>query len=273
MIRFRKKQPIETLSPLERYYNRFDEDSRLLSRQGQVEFRTSVRYMEKYLKPGMKILEIGAGTGRYSHYFARKGYAVHAVELIAHNIRILQKNTHRDENLTVTQANAMDLSCIDSDSFDLVLLLGPMYHLYEQADQKKALSEAIRTAKPGGILFASYCMADAAIIQGAFLRNQWKDYMQKGLLDPQSFDAHSTPEDLFELYRTEKIDELMEDFPVQRLHFVSTDGLSRYFREKLAKMDRETFETYLQYHFTVCERPDMVGAANHTLDIFRKEEV
>ena len=71
---------------LENYYNEWNEDDRLLSRFGQVEFLTTIRFVEKYLKPGMKILEVGAGTGRYSHYFARKGYTVDAVELVERNI-------------------------------------------------------------------------------------------------------------------------------------------------------------------------------------------
>ena len=61
---------------LDNYYSEWNEDDRLLSRFGQVEFLTTIRYIEKYLEPGMRILEVGAGTGRYSHYFARKGYKV-----------------------------------------------------------------------------------------------------------------------------------------------------------------------------------------------------
>ena len=78
---------------LENYYNEWNEDDRLLSRFGQVEFLTTIRFVEKFLKPGMKILEVGAGTGRYSHYFARKGYTVDAVELVERNIVGFKENT------------------------------------------------------------------------------------------------------------------------------------------------------------------------------------
>ena len=66
----------ENLNPtpyLQAYYETHDEDGRLLSRTGQIEFLTTMRYIEKYLKPGMRILEIGAATGRYSHTLARMG--------------------------------------------------------------------------------------------------------------------------------------------------------------------------------------------------------
>ena len=64
------------------YYNNYDEDSRLSPRHGTVEFLTTMRYIEKYIKPGSRVLEIGAGTGRYSHTLARLGYTVDAVELV-----------------------------------------------------------------------------------------------------------------------------------------------------------------------------------------------
>ena len=68
------------------FYHSYDEDSRLISRHGMVEFLTTMRYIEKYLKPGSRILEIGAGTGRYSHALARQGYAVDAVELVERHV-------------------------------------------------------------------------------------------------------------------------------------------------------------------------------------------
>jgi len=62
---------METNQFLENYYKNFDEDNRLSSRHGTVEFLTTMRYIERYLTPGAKIIEIGAGTGRYSHKLAR----------------------------------------------------------------------------------------------------------------------------------------------------------------------------------------------------------
>ena len=70
------------------YYNNYDEENRLKSRYLSVEFLTTMKYIHKYLHKGMKICEIGAGTGRYSHALSRQGYEVDAVELIKHNIEI-----------------------------------------------------------------------------------------------------------------------------------------------------------------------------------------
>ena len=76
---------------LENYYNSFDEDKRLLSKHGQVEYITTMKYIHEYLNGAKKarILEVGAGTGRYSIALAREGHSVSAVELIQHNIDVL----------------------------------------------------------------------------------------------------------------------------------------------------------------------------------------
>ena len=100
---------METLQALTQYYGSYDEDNRLCSRRGMVEYLTTMRYIEKYLRPGMRILEIGAATGRYSHHLAQQGYQVDAVELVEHNIEIFNQNTKPGENITITQGNAKDL--------------------------------------------------------------------------------------------------------------------------------------------------------------------
>lgn len=121
---------METTQYLVDFYNHYDEDCRLTSRHGTVEFLTTMRYIEKYLKSSDHILEIGAGTGRYSHTLARQGYTVNAIELVEHNIEVFQKNTLSNENISVIQGNALDLSVFPDNQFDITLLLGPLYHLY-----------------------------------------------------------------------------------------------------------------------------------------------
>ena len=143
---------METKDYLTNYYERYDENGRLISKHGMVEYLTTMRYVEKYLKPNMRVLEIGAATGRYSHALAQKGYRVDAVELVEHNIEIFKQNTIEGEPVTITQGNAMDLSAFESGTYDITLLLGPMYHLFTREDKLKALSEAIRVTKKGGII-------------------------------------------------------------------------------------------------------------------------
>lgn len=261
---------METFKALTEYYSGYDEDGRLLSRHGRVEFLTTMRYIEKYLKPGMRILEIGAATGRYSHTLARMGYRVDAVELIQHNIDLFIANTQPGEQVTIRQGNAKDLAFIEDDTYDMTLLLGPMYHLFTVEEQRQALSEALRVTKPGGILMAAYCGNDATMVQYCFGRGMLKEQRYRDLVDFETFKASSDPAELFELYRREDIDALMEEFPTQRLHYVGTDMATNYMRSVIDEMENDFFELYLKYHFTICERSDMVGTSHHILDIQRK---
>ena len=261
---------METLKALTDFYKNYDEEGRLLSRHGQVEFLTTMRYIAKYLQPGMRILEIGAATGRYSHALARQGYQVDAVELIQHNIDIFNRLTQPEEDVKIRQGNAKDLHFFENEAFDMTLLLGPMYHLFTVEEQLQALSEAIRVTKKGGIIMAAYCGNDATMVQYCFGRGMLKEQRYRDLVDFNTFKAASDPAELFELYRIEDIDALMTNFHTERLHFVGTDMATNYMRPVVDEMDDDFFALFLQYHFTICERSDMVGVSHHFLDIFRK---
>lgn len=262
---------MEVLKLLSDYYGSYDEDNRLRSRHGSVEFLTTMRYVEKYLRPGMRVLEIGAATGRYSHTLARQGYKVDAVELVQHNIDIFKANTQPGEDVTIYQGNAKKLDMLSDDTYDVTLLLGPMYHLFTVPEQLEALSEAIRVTKTGGVIFAAYCGNEATSVQYCFGRGMLKQQRYKDLVDPVTFKASSDPAELFALYRKEDIDKLMAVFPVTRLHYVGTDMATNYMRQTIDEMDDELFDLYLRYHFAICERSDLVGASHHILDIFRKD--
>ena len=262
---------METAEILTQFYSNYDEEGRLLSKHGSVEYLTTMRYIEQYLCPGMRILEIGAATGRYSHALAQKGYPVDAVELVAHNIEIFKANTKPGEAVTVTQGNAKDLSAFASDTYDLTLLLGPMYHLFTEEEKLQALSEAIRVTKRGGVIFAAYCMADASVLSYGFIRGEIHNIIEKCMVDPVTFQTFSKPWDLFELHRKEDIDALRAHFPVTQLHFLASDGYTNHMRATVDAMDEATFNLYLRYHFATCERQDLVGYSHHTLDIFRKD--
>ena len=261
---------METVRELTDFYTHYDEEGRLLSRHGQVEYLTTMRYIEKYLRSGMRILEVGAATGRYSHTLAQMGYRVDAVELVQHNIDIFNEKTKPGEDVTVRQGDARDLSCFEDETFDMTLVLGPMYHLFTVEDQLQALSEAIRVTKPGGIIFAAYCGNEATMVQYCFGRGMILNPHLRSLIDPVTFKASSDPSELFQLYRKEDIDGLMADFDVQRLHYLGTDMATNFIRDAVDAMDDSLFDMYLRYHFAICERPDMVGATHHMLDIFRK---
>ena len=259
------------MSYLEDYYNRYDEDGRLLSRHGQVEYLTTMKYIRACLEgiSEPNILEVGAGTGRYSVTLAKQGYRVTAVELTAHNLELLKAKLDGSEPLTAMRGNATDLSALPDGAYDLTMLLGPMYHLYTREDKLKALAEAVRVTRPGGYILVAYCMNEPTVIQYVFGKNKLSEVMDLNMVTPD-WHCVSEPKDLFEMVRTEEIAALDAEVPVKRVKLVATDGATNYMRDCIDAMDDDTFAKWMDYHFTICERPDLIGASHHTLDIVRK---
>ena len=259
------------MSLLDEYYETRDEEARLLSQHGQVEYLTTMKYIHECLSrlEEKKILEVGAGTGRYSIALAKEGYSVTAVELVEHNLDILKSKLDGSENLTAIQGNALDLSEIPDRTFDLTMLLGPMYHLYTFEDKRKALSEAVRVTKEGGYILVAYCMNEPTVIQYVFMKNHLDDVFGAKNMLTDDWHCISEPEEIFELVRTEDIDELNACFPLDRVKLVATDGATNYMRDLINGMDMYTFGKWMEYHFATCERQDLIGASHHTLDILR----
>lgn len=255
---------------IEEYYNAYEEDSRLISKHGNIEYVTTMKYIHDYVSRGGKILEVGAGTGRYSISLAREGYCVNAIELVEHNIEVFQSKLTEGDSITIEQGNALDLSRFQDETFDAVLIFGPMYHLYKDEDKIAVLNEAKRVVKKSGHIFVAYCMNEATIIQWAFagdgtnLLNCLKDNMLTS-----DFKCISKPVDLFEMVRIEDINRFNEKCNLKRLKIVGTDLFSYYIKE-IDSWSDEVYNQYLNYHMTICEREDLLGVSNHSLDILVK---
>lgn len=255
---------------IKNFYAKYDEDKRLRTRYGLVEFFTTMTYIKRHLKPSDRVIDIGAGTGRYSHALAELGYSIDAVELVESNIDIFKKNMTKGTKVTISQGNAKNLSGLKDNTYDITLLFGPMYHLFNTEDKLKALSEAIRVTKKNGIVFIAYCISDATILSDGFMGGYLKEFIEQEWVDTDTFKTVSKPKDLFELHRKEDIDKLASSFNVERLHYVATDGFTNFMRETIEMMDDETFDIYMRYHLSICERPDMVGLTHHSLDVLKK---
>lgn len=255
---------------IQEYYAHYDEEHRLKTKSHYTEYLTTMRYIQKYLSSGARILEIGAGTGMYSIALAKQGYTVDAVELVPHNIEIMKRKLTKNCNITIYEGNAINLSFLNSNTYDIVLLLGPMYHLFSETDKSHAIREAIRVAKPYGVIFASYCNNDTTMYT-LFANRQISDYFEKKYIT-SDFHAKSVPHLVFGLYRKKDIDRIMEPLQIKRLHFVGTDMLSYYFKESIDAFSDAEFDLYMQFQYQMCEREDCVGLSFHLLDVFQKLE-
>lgn len=247
------------------YYNKFNEDKRLNTKHGQIEYITSMKYIHEYLKDNCKIIDIGAGTGKYSTTLANEGYDVTAVELVKHNLRVIEQ---KNKLIKTYQGNAINLKKIKDNTYNLTLLFGPMYHLITKEEKIKALQEAKRITKKNGIIMVAYCMNDYAIITHGFKDNNIKECIKNNELDNN---FHITPKltDLYSRVTIEDINNLNKEANLERIKIITPDGPANYMRDTLNKMDDETFKIFLKYHLSTCERQDLIGASAHTVDILK----
>ena len=262
------------MADLVAYYNKFNEEKRLNSRHGRVEFITSMKYIHKYLdyvakgrkKEEIKILDVGAGTGRYSVPLSEEGYDVTAVELVKYNLGILKK---KGSNVKAYQGNALKLKRFEDNTFDVTLVFGPMYHLKEKEEKVQALKEAKRVTKPGGIILVAYVMNEYAVISYGILEGHLKEAIEMGMLD-ETYHCTQKANELYSMVRLEDMEEINELAGLKRVQVISADGAANYIRQAMNALPEEVFECIIEYHLATCERPDLMGAAAHTVDILIK---
>ena len=253
------------ISLLEDYYSHFNEDHRLQTRHGQVEFITSIKYILEVLNQDFskKVLDIGAGTGAYSCYLSNLGYDVTALELVSHNIEVFKK---KNSNVKIHQGNALNLEMFENDSFDVTLLFGPMYHLLDHNDKIKALKEAKRVTRNNGIILVSYYMNEYAIITYGFVKKNILACKENKQLD-ETYHMLNLDGDLYSMVRLEDIDLFNKEANLERRKILASDGASNYIRTVLNSLSKEEFDEFVSYHLSICERSDLLGASAHLLDI------
>lgn len=263
---FRKVYEIkDEIAQIQATYELFNEDIRLSrSKAARVEFLTNTRYIERYLKPGAKILDVGAGAGEYSLYFAKKGYDVCALELADSNVRAFRRKISPEDGIDLVQGNAVDLSRYEDESFDAVLVFGPLYHLHSEQDRQKCIAEAKRVCRQGGRLFFAFISNDMVILTEFSCR---PDYFVAGSYDKETFELEDFP---FVFHTVDKCRKMLERGGIRILHEVASDGVSELIGDKINGMDEESYAQYLRYHFYICEKPELLGMTNHLLFVGEK---
>ena len=266
----------DLMTNLEEYYNKFNEDKRLRSRHGIMEFTVTMKYVHKYLdkftadtgkdKADIQILDIGAATGGYSIPLWEEGYDVTAVELVKHNLGMLKA---KGTGVKAYQGNALKLKRFDNDSFDLTLLFGPMYHLKTREEQLQALKEAKRVTKPGGYILVAYVMNEYAFLTYGIKEGHVLENIAEGKLD-EAYHVRPGADDLYAFMRTEDIESLNADAGLARVQIISPDGPANHMRREVNALSEEQFAAFIQYQMAVCERADLLGASAHTVDILQK---
>lgn len=251
-------------------YENSDEDARLSkNRHGQLEYRVTMAYIHRYLQKGCRVLELGAGTGRYSIALAKEVMDVTAIELVEHNLDILKQRAEGLPNLRALQGDATDLSMLEDECFDVTLVLGPMYHLYEKEEISSAIKEAIRVTKKGGVLLFAF-LSIYAIMYADYCYGNWKEGIE------ENYDKDLKPlrfkEQLFTGYDIVEFESLFKGMDVEHLLTVGVDGMLEPIEKRPDfHFSDEDFDSFTRWYLTIAEKRELLGGCNHLLYICKKK--
>lgn len=261
---------MDRVNLLNNIYENYDEEGRLCkSRHGELEYITTMNFIHRYAAEGAQILEVGAGTGRYSIALAREGFNVTALELVESNLEKIKNNSGYLKNINALQGDALDLSRFPDNSFDITLVLGPMYHLFSPEDFNKAIDEAVRVTKKDGVLFFAYLS-----IHGVLYCNFLKGNFEAGCkinLDKDLRIKHEL-EQRFSSFEVDEFEALFDDKATEYLTTIATDGIMELAENgKDFKMTDHDFKLYTKYHLMNCQRKELLGSSSHLLYICQKK--
>ena len=253
------------------YYDNTLEDDRLRTRNShRIEYITTMHFITKYAPKGCKILELGAGTGVYSVELAKMGYDVTAIELVESNLKVLKENAKGVKNIKCLQGDALDLSRFNDNEFDVVLNLGPMYHLYTKDDKDQAIKETLRVCRSGGICMFAYLTHSSIVWNFGVVKKKMKylcDFMSdEGVIK-------DIPEEIFCSYFNEDFNKQFDKTNSTHITSVATDGIAEIMRAYIndGVLPDEDYDLLVKWHLATCERLDHQGLSSHMLYICKKD--
>ena len=165
------------------FYNNGAEIGRLERGLGIVEFNRTKEILSRYIDGSKVIYDIGGGIGMYAAWLAKKGNEVHLIELAESAVDYAKANMMQDCHFVAEAGNALNVNRPD-ESADVVLLMGPLYHLRDREDRLQSLREAFRVLKKGGLLVAAGISKFSSMTWGLSVYGEKNDFID----DPVFFD-------------------------------------------------------------------------------------
>jgi 2-polyprenyl-3-methyl-5-hydroxy-6-metoxy-1,4-benzoquinol methylase len=241
------------------YYESYDENGRLFKDKAHMpEYLTTVRYLDRLIKPESSVLDLCAGTGVYSFYLAEKGHKVTACDLAEYNINIIKANPHSDKLKNIAVCNALDTSLFKPDSFDIVLCMGALYHLVSDEEKTRVIRNCTAVCKSGGLIAFAYLnyFAVAAV-----------DIMRKGMSNFKNVlnELESDSEFIFKSVTPLRIENLAEKCGLKILHNIGVDGISYMLADKINDSTDEEFDQWAEYVYKHSEETSILGYSMHGL--------
>jgi ubiquinone/menaquinone biosynthesis C-methylase UbiE len=257
--------------------NIFPFEAERLEQHCPVEFAITCRYLRRYVPSGSIVADVGVGVGHYAELLARMNCLVSLVDI---SPNLLQAARERlvasglgDQVKGVHRASATELGCLDSGRFDIVLMLGPFYHLRDPAERQEAVNEARRVLKRGGILFA------AGVNRLAYLRDLFredpeevltrKDFHERFLVDGKLDPKHAPPIGYAHLTTVSEFRGLFAGAFEERV-LTGTESFTTAWQGKLTSLRAETREAWLDLVEATGILPEGLGQSDHFLFIGRK---
>lgn len=256
-------------------YENYKEEERITTNNARkIEFITTIKAMNEVFPIKAKILDCAAGTGVYAFYYADRKYEVTALDITPRHIEYIKKENERLKyNIYAAVNDATDLSSIPDESFDVVLCMGPIYHLISEDMRRKCISECNRVLKKDGIIVVAYINRFYVF---PYISTSDKKYLNMELGRQLVKTGIIRDEDTFCFWTdsyyatTEEMEKIFKDFSIDIIDHLATDGISPMLRDKIDKMSEEEFEVWCDYHYMVCREKSILGASNHGLIIGRK---
>lgn len=255
-----------------KYYDDYDEDKRLdRTNFHKLEYLTTIRFLDKFLKPNSKVLDLCAGTGKYSFYLESKGHSVTAVDIVPRFVEIMkEKKVNLSSNIEIYLGDARNLERFEKESFDVVLCMGALYHLKDVDDRKKVIEQCTSLLKKKGILAVSYINRYALFIKEFNRLNEdVAELNLNNIID--NGESINEVEESFYFSSPEEIESLMDKFNFNKITNVGTDGIGYMLSDKLSSLSKEEYDLWLDYHFKTCDNENLIGYSIHGLCIGEKK--
>lgn len=259
-----------------KYYENYREEDRITTNNARrIEYLTTISFFDKMLDGNLNILDCAAGTGAYAFYLADKGHKVTATDITPRHISyIAEKLLEKPYSMDTNVLDATDMSCFLDESFDVVLNMGPFYHLVDEQLRTRCFEECLRVLKKGGLLVTAYIPRFylnqmITMSDDKYLDKQLLEQIKKtGILhhgDPKCFwtdTYYSSFDEMQNLYKRYNM-EIVEHF--------AQDGLTPLLASKVDKWNAEQFKIWMEYHLSVCTEKSIMGMSNHVIIAGRKE--
>lgn len=259
-----------------KYYENYREEERITTNNARkIEFLTTTCKLDKLLNGSLSILDCAAGTGTYAFYFANKGHMLTATDITPRHIKIIEERLKtKTYAMDVRVLNATNMSCFRDETFDVVLNMGPFYHLTQKEERDNCLRESLRVLKRNGYLVIAYIprlyinqmlvMSDVKYLNEKLLY-QIRD---TGVLihnDPNCFWTDSYYSSFDEMQK------MYSDNEIEIIDHFAQDGLAPLFHTKIDQWSEEQFTEWFKYHLSVCSEKTIIDMSNHAVIVGRKK--